>query len=488
MSRPHLLAAVAGTALLAGCNLAPTYIRPVGAVPASLPQGGVYPAAADDAPDISGIGWRAFFTEPRLRAVIAAGLENNRDLRVAAGNVLAARAQYRIRRADQVPAVGVNGTASFNNSLAGAGGADLGAGPGGAGSTSGSGNQDYYAITSGVSNFELDLFGRLQNLSRAALEQYFASQEAQRATRISLIAEIAGTWLQLAADQDQLDLSRSTLTAFEQTRALTRAQFRIGIASELEARQADTNYQAAVNDIAVLETRIAQDRNALELLVGAPVPATQLPTGLGEGNATLASLPPGLSSAVLLRRPDVLEAEHQLIAQNANVGAARAARFPTISLTAALGTISSALSGLFGSGSWSYSVAPGVSVPLFDAGRGRANVALSEANRQVALATYERTIQVAFREVADALAQRGTIDRQIAAQTQRAHSADIAARLSEARYRVGVESFLTALDAQRTAYAARQQLATTRLARSTNLVELYRSLGGGLTEVGLPGR
>ncbi len=497
MFRLSVLAVLAGASMLAGCNMAPTYVRPAGAVPATLPQNGIYPAAATDAPDVSQIGWRDFFTDPRLQGVIAQGLENNRDLRVAAGNVLQARERYRIQRADLVPSTGITGSATYTNNAFGAagaaGGGGIGTGTGsgtgggsgtpvgaGAGIGTGSSNLEFYSVNAGFSNFELDLFGRVRNLSRAALEQYFASEEAQRTTRISLIAEIANAWLQLAADQDQLNLSRSTLGAFEQTRSLTQAQFRIGVASELEARQADTNYQAALNDIAALETRIAQDRNALDLLVGAPLTPAQLPGGLGEGVATLQSLPSGLSSEVLLRRPDVLQAEHQLIAENANIGAARAARFPRISLTATVGTISTALSGLFGGGSFTYTGAPGVTLPLFDAGRSQANVRLSEANRQVAVANYERTIQVAFREVADALAQRGTIDRQVSAQTQRAESASVAARLSDARYRAGVESFLTSLDAQRTAYAAQQQLVTTRLARSSNLVELYRSLGGGL--------
>jgi multidrug efflux system outer membrane protein len=335
-------------------------------------------------------------------------------------------------------------------------------------------------LNAGFSAFELDLFGRVRNLSRAAQERYFATEEAQRAARISLIAEIATAWLTIASDQDQLSLSRETLRAFEETRALTQAQFRVGIASELEARQADTNYQAARNDIAVLETRIAQGRNALDLLVGAPVAPALVPGSLGGEVTTLQSLPTNLSSQVLLRRPDVLQAERELRAENANIGAARAAMFPNISLTAAVGTISTALTGLFASGSYTYSASPGVSLPLFDGGRSRANVRLAEATKQAAVATYERAIQVAFREVADALAQRATIDEQVAAGTARADSALVASRLSDARYRVGVTSFLTALDAQRTAYAAQQQLVTTRLAKASNLIELYRSLGGGL--------
>jgi outer membrane protein, multidrug efflux system len=462
---------LAGATMLAGCNLAPNYVRPAGAVPAELPQDGIYPPAPTDAPDVTRIGWRDFFTDDRLRQVIAAGLDNNRDLRIAAANVLQARAQYRVQRSDLVPSTGVNGAATATNN-------PFGAGAGGGAATSS--NLEIYSGNVGFSAFELDLFGRVRNLSRAALEQYLATTEAQRATRISLIAEIATAWLTLAADRDQLRISRDTLRAFEQTRSLTQAQFRIGVASELEARQADTNYQAARNDIAVLETRIAQDKNALELLVGAPVAEPLLPEGLGESQATLEALPAGVSSQVLLRRPDVLQSEHQLIAEYANIGAARAARFPNISLTATLGTISTALSGLFAGGSFTYSAGPAISLPLFDGGRSRANVSLAEARRDAAVATYDRTIQTAFREVADALAQRGTIGEQISAQSARSESARVAARLSEARYRVGVTSFLTALDAQRTAYAAQQQLVATRLARETNLVILYRSLGGGL--------
>ena len=471
-----ILAVLALSTALAGCNLAPTYVRPVGAVPVALPSGGVYPPAATDAVDVSRIGWRDFFTDPRLRSVIESGIANNRDLRIAAGNVLQARAQARVRRADLLPTVNATGSATFTNNATGAGATT---GTGGAGAT-GSSDLEIYSLNAGVSAFEADLFGRVRNLSRAAQEQYFASEEAQRATRISLIAEIATAWLTMASDQDQLSISRQTLGAFEETRRLTSEQFRIGVASELEARQADTNYQSARNDIAALTTRVAQDQNALNLLVGTTVPVDQLPAGLGAGTATRDALPGSISSDVLLRRPDVLQAEHQLIAENANIGAARAAFFPTISLTATVGTISTALSGLFGGGSFTYNAAPSIGLPLFDGGRNRGNLDYARASQQVAVATYERAIQTAFREVADALAQRGTIDEQVSAQTARANSAQVAARLSDARYRAGVDSFLVSLDAQRTAYAAQQQLVTTRLSRASNLIELYRSLGGGL--------
>jgi multidrug efflux system outer membrane protein len=496
-------AALAAATMLAGCNLAPKYVRPVGAVPATLPQGGVYPAASSDAPDVTKIGWRDFFTDDRLRRVIALGLENNRDLQIAAGNVLQARAQYRVQRADLVPSTTISGSATYTNNIFGAagaaaggsatGGSTGGTGSGAVGGTGGgtgvgagagvgttSSNIEFYSVNAGFSAFELDLFGRVRNLTKASLEQYFATTEAQRTTRIAMIAEIATAWLTLASDQDQLRLSQQTLKAFEETWRLTSAQFRIGVASELEARQAETNYQAARNDIASLRTRIAQDQNALNLLVGTTVPAELLPTELGDGRATIASLPADVSSEVLLRRPDVLQAEHQLIAQNANIGAARAAFFPRISLTATLGTISTALSGLFGGGSFTYTGAPSIGLPLFDGGRNAGNLDYARASQKVAVATYEKTVQTAFREVADALAQRGTIDEQVSAQSQRAEAASVAARLADARYRAGVDSFLTSLDAQRTSYAAQQQLVTTRLARGANLVELYRSLGGGL--------
>jgi multidrug efflux system outer membrane protein len=334
----------------------------------------------------------------------------------------------------------------------------------------------------GVSAFELDLFGRVRNLSRAAQEQYFATEEAQRSTRISLIAEIATAWLTMASDQEQLRLSRETLNAFKETLRLTSEQFRIGIGSELEVRQADTNYQGAMSDIAALEASVALDQNALNLLVGTTVPQEQLPTGLSAEPATRDALPGAVASDVLLRRPDVLQAEHLLIAENANIGAARAAFFPTISLTGALGTLSLGLSGLFKDGSYTYTASPSATLPLFDFGRRTGNLQYAKASQQAAVATYEKAIQTAFREVADALAQRGKIGDQVRAQSARAQSAQVAAKLSDARFRSGVDSFLTSLDAQRTAYAAEQQLVTIRMTQAGNLVELYRSLGGGLED------
>ncbi len=462
---------------LAGCDLAPRYQRPALAVPSAFPQGPAYPVADAAAPDIAAIGWRDFFTDAKLRQVIALGLANNRDLRVAAANVLQARAQYRAQRADLLPTVTADGTASIRHS--GSGGGSVGSGASGPRDIGGTTHD--YAADIGVSSFELDLFGRVRNLTRAAQGEYFATRAAQDATRISLIAEIASAWLTLASDQDQLALSRRTLTSFEQSVALTRAQFDKGIASELDVRQAETNLADARFDVAQLTTQIAQDRNALNLLAGTSVGAELLPDALGAGNVTLANLPAGVSSTVLLKRPDVVEAEDRLQAQNANIGAARAAFFPTISLTAAAGTASSALSGLFTGGTWSWNASGTSALTLFDFGRNRANLRFAEASRDAAIASYEKSVQTAFREVSDALAQRGTIDEQVAAREAKAGSAGIAARLSEARYRNGVDSFLTTLDAQRTLYSAQQALVTTRLARATNLVALYSALGGGIS-------
>lgn len=469
---------LAATTALAGCNFAPGNVRPDGAIPVTLPQGGAYPPLGPEQVDVTAIAYRDFFVDPRLQAVIATALENNRDLRVTAANVLQARAQYRVTRSSQVPTTSVNGGTTYTNNPFGAAGGAAG-GAGGVPAQS-SGNVEIYQASVGFSAFEVDLFGRVRNLSQAALQQYFATEEAQRAARIALIGEIASAWLTLAADQDQLQLSRDTLGSFGRSLELTRAQFRVGVISELEVQQAETNYQQARNDIAVLTAQIAQDQNAINLLAGTTVPLAQLPNGLGTEDHVLPNLPTGVASTVLLRRPDVLQAERQLYAANANIGAARAALFPTISLTATLGTISTALGGLFGAGTENFSIAPAATLPLFDGGNRRGNVEVARAQQLAAVATYEDTLQTAFREVADALATRGTIGEQLSAQTARAAAANTASRLSDARYRAGIDSFLTTLDAQRTSYAARQTLVQTRLTRATNLVTLYRTLGGGL--------
>lgn len=471
MSVPSRLVLVAIASLLSACSLAPKNVRPAGVVPPTLPQGGIYPVVQPAAVAASDIAWRDFFIDPRLQQVIAKGLENNRDLRIAAANVLQARAQYRVQRADRLPTIAASSSASYGDTS----------------NDSNSGNNDnssvatdLYSINVGLSAFEIDLFGRVRNLSRASLEQYLATEEGQKATRISLIAEIASAWLTLAADRDQLTVARNTLASAEQSLTLTQARFRVGVVSQLEVTQAETLYQGALNDIAALSTRIAQDQNALDLLVGVTVNPEYLPEGLGDGDQLLSALPVDLSADILLQRPDVRQAEHRLRAENANIGAARAALFPRISLTSSIGTISGALSGLFTKGTEAWTVQGNASLPIFDFGRRQAGLRFAEASQQAAVAQYEKTLQTAFREVADALAMRGTINEQVAARAARAEAAATAARLSDARYRAGVDSFLVSLDAQRTAYSARQELVNGRLTRATNLINLYRSLGGGL--------
>jgi outer membrane protein, multidrug efflux system len=478
-SSPLLLPLLLGSTLFtSACNLAPRYQRPALAAPAQFPEGGAYPAPGTT--DLAAIGWKDFFTDDRLRTVITLGLANNRDLRVAAANILQARAQYRQQRADLLPTITANGTASVRHS--GSNGSGLSSGTGTGGTTGGgAGTTHSYAANLGVSAFEVDLFGRVRNLTRAAQEQYFASRAGADATRIALISEIASAWLTTAADRDQLAISQDSYKTYQDTERLTRAQYEKGIASELDLQQAETNLQDARYAIAQLTTQVAQDRNALDLLAGTTVADTLLPAGLGTQDYSIAALPGGLDSKILLNRPDVVQAEDQLKAQNANIGAARAAFFPTISLTAAAGTASTALGGLFTGGSWAWNGSGGIAQTLFDFGRNKANLDYAKASRDAAVATYEKAVQTAFREVSDALAQRGTIDEQVSARDARVTAAGRAATLAEARYQNGIDSFLTTLDAQRTLYTARQSLVTTRLARGTNLVTLYRTLGGGLS-------
>ena len=489
LSRKTALVFAAGLTL-AGCNLAPKYVRPESVVPVATPVGPAY-AATDAAGAImpADTSWEVFFTDDRLRRVIRTALENNRDLRVSVANVAQARAQYRVQRADLFPTLAANGGATYQKSPFGVVGGGAGGGTGGTGGTGGgtgggavsSGRADIYSANVGVSAWEIDLFGRVRNLTQAQQEQYFAAEENRNAAQVSLIAQIATQWLTMAADQDRLKIAQDTAKAYGQTVKLTQDRFRIGIASELEVRQASTSYDQARSDIADATTLIAQDQNALNLLAGTTLTADMLPARLEETSPTLENLPANLPSQVLLRRPDIASAEHQLIAANANIGAARAAFFPNISLTAAFGTISLGLSNLFGNGSQNWSVAPSVSQTLFDFGKNKGNLRYAQATRDAAVATYEKSIQTGFREVADALARRGTIGAQLQAQTSLRDNAAGAFKLSELRFRAGIDTFLTTLDSQRALYTAQQTLLAARLTRDSNSVELYRALGGGVT-------
>lgn len=471
MRRIKIFQAASLTLALAACDMAPKYVRPELPVPQASPAGPAYPVVSREAAVVSAdTAWRDFFTDPRLARVIEAALANNRDLRIAVANVEQARAQYRIQRADLLPTLAASASATYQDT-------PFAQQQGGAGT---SGRTDIYSASIGISAWEVDLFGRVRNLGKAAQEQYFASVENRNAAQTALIAETASAWLAMAANQERLRIARDLEAAFGKTLDLTRARFAKGVASELEVRQAQTSHDQARADIAVATTLVAQDQNALNLLAGTLVAAEDLPTAMPDTDVTLAKLPADLPSALLLRRPDIAAAEHQLLAANANIGAARAAFFPNISLTAALGTMSLGLSNLFSAGSDYWSAAPSVGVPIFDFGRNKGNLHYARATYDAMLATYEKSVQTGFREVADALARRGTMTVQLEAQTSLRDAARIGYRLSQARFRAGIDPFLTTLDAQRTLYSAEQGLLSARLARAANMVELYRAMGGGL--------
>lgn len=478
MHRIRIFSATALALALAACDMAPKYVRPALPVPVESPSGPAYPADATGQAAIqpADTGWRDFFTDQRLVRVIEKALVHNRDLRIAVANVEQARAQYRVQRSDLFPTIAANGSATYQDFPFAQQGAGGGAGAG-AGAT---GRTDIYSASVGISAWEIDLFGRVRNLSKAAQEQYFARVESRNAAQVALIAETASAWLSMAANQERLRIARDLEAAFGKTLELTRARFAKGIASELEVRQAQTSYDQARADIAEATTLVAQDQNALNLLAGSTVAPGDLPSAMPQEDVTLANLPTDLPSSILLQRPDILAAEHQLRAANADIGAARAAFFPNISLTAALGTLSAGLSNLFASGSDYWSAAPSVRLPIFDFGKNQGNLRYSRATYDAMLATYEKSVQTGFREVADALARRGTMTAQLEAQSSLRDAARVGYRLSEARFRAGVDPFLTTLDAQRTLYSAERSMLATRLARAANMIELYRAMGGGL--------
>ena len=462
-ARSLLLALMAATAL-GGCTLAPRYERP------GLPVGQAWPVTPQSAPAAvpgADLAWRDVFQDARLRSVIALALEQNRDLRVAVANIARARAEYRIQRAELLPAI--NGVAAGTRTRT----------PASVAPTGRSDVTDQYSVSAGFAAYELDLFGRVQSLSAAALQSYFATEENRRTVQISLVAETASAYLTLAADQDLLKITQDTLASREAALDLARKRFEAGATSELDLRQVQTLAEQARSDAAVATAQVDRDHNALRLLVGAEIPADLLPQGGLTAVAVLADISPGLPSDVLVRRPDVLAAEHTLQARNANIGAARAAFFPRISLTGSAGAISPELGDLFGAGTRTWSFAPQVVLPIFAGGANIAGLRGAEASRDAAVAQYEKAIQTAFREVADALAVRATIADRIAAQDRLVEAAAATQRLTQARYDRGVDSYLSLLDAQRTLYAARQSRLAAQLAAATNRVELYRALGGG---------
>lgn len=467
MIRKALFCGVVAALLCAGCTMIPEYTRPQSPVPEQWPQGPAYndgaaPAETQAAADLP---WRQFFTDPRLQAVIAAALENNRDLRLAALNVEWARAYYRIQRADLLPKVDATGTGNQEHLPA-----DL--------SSSGqSMTVEQYGVNLGISAWEIDFFGRLRSLERAALEEYLATEEAERAARILLIAETAYGWLTLAADREKLQLAQSTLETQQAAYELIRRRYDVGLAQELDLRRAQTQVDAARVDVAGFTQVVAQDQNALALLVGAPVATPWWADQISQVEQPV-DLAAGTSSEVLLRRPDVLAAERRLRAANANIGAARAALFPRISLTTGFGTASAELSDLFAAGQDTWNFAPRIVMPIFDL-RTWAALDVTKVEQEIFLTQYEKAIQTAFREVADALARQNTVGRQLEAQQSLVAASSEAHRLSEVRYTKGVDSYLSVLEAQRSLYAARQGLITVRLVDLASRVNLYAALGGG---------
>lgn len=453
---------------LGGCTMAPKYTKPEAPIPAYWPDGAAYKEAKApaDAPAAYELSWREFFTDAKLQQVIETALKNNRDLRIAALNVERARALYGIQRAELFPAINASGVWTEQRIPV-----DISS------ESHEAMNFKQYGVNLGVSSWEIDFFGRIRSLKDRALEQYLATEQARRSAQISLMAEVTNAYLTLAADRENLKLAQSTLEAQQTTYNLIRRRYEVGVSSELDLRQAQTRMEAARVDVPKYTRQTALDENALNLLVGSPVPAELLPNELNAVSAPK-DISPGLSSEALQRRPDILQAENQLKAANANIGAARATFFPRIALTGSIGTVSDDLAGLFKAGSNTWTFAPQVVMPIFDA-RTWSALKASKVEMEIVLAQYEKVIQTAFREVADTLAVRGTVEKQLSAQQQLADASAETYRLANARYTKGVDSYLGVLDSQRSLYAAQQGLIAFRLSRLTNLVTLYKVLGGG---------
>ncbi|WP_084398918.1 efflux transporter outer membrane subunit [Henriciella aquimarina] len=463
MSRTSLLMAAAGSALiLSGCmTIREPYDRPEAPIPEALP------VTDANGEEISPLVWQEVYQNPKLRELVGLALDENRDLRVAAANVQLARAQYGITRAQRLPTVTASGSVTEGGTFDD----DDGGFSGGGG-----GFGDNARASLGVTAYELDLFGRVANLNEAALQAYLASEEGERAAKISIAATVGELWMRLAADKAFLALAEDTVDVQSESLDLTRELFEAGVATELDVRRASSSVETARAQAAQFTAQVDQDLNALRFVVG-----TRLPDGVLEAaelsqSALDGDLPVGQSSLVLLKRPDVQQAERQLLSANANVGAARAAFFPTISLTGSIAYSSTQLDDLF-DGTAGWSVGPSVSLPIFDAGARQANLDVSEAQRQLAVANYEQAIQVAFQDTANALAVGRTIDDRVAALTRLVEDTAVTRDLSEERFQVGVDDYLSVLDSQQLYYDARQQLIQAELDRSLNTIALYRALG-----------
>ena len=455
--------------ILGGCSLIPEYHTPESPVANQWPAGPAYSPAESAQVAAAEQGWRQFFHDPALQQLIQSSLENNRDLRVAALNIDAYRAQYRIQRADLFPAVSANASGQRQRVPA---------------STSQTGEasiNSQYSATVGVSAYELDLFGRVRSLSEQALETYLSSEQARRSTQIALVASVANAYFTWQADQALLKLTSDTLATYEESYKLTQRSTEVGVASALELSQARTSVEGARVKLAQYQRLVAQDLNSLTLLVGAGLPVN-LPAGMPLNSELLAEMPAGLPSDLLTRRPDILEAEHLLKAANANIGAARAAFFPSISLTANAGTLSPDMGGLFKGGSGTWLFQPQINLPIFNAGSLKASLDYSKIQKDINIAKYEKTIQTAFQEVSDGLTARQTFNEQLQAQRDLVAANQDYYRLAERRYRIGVDSNLVFLDAQRNLFSAQQSLISDRLSQLVSEVNLYKALGGGWYE------
>ncbi len=468
MRRLILLLLIPTSLFLCGCPKKAQYVRPAAPVPGAWPES---PGMGEDAPGAAvafNMDWKEFFMDRQLQSVIGLALENNRDLRVAALNIEKAQALYRIQSAERRPVVAASAGAEgyrVPENMAGDGDSQTVA---------------QYTVGVGIASWELDFFGRIKNYKSSALEQYLATEQARSAAQISIVAAVANAYLALAADRENLKLAEATMNAQQASYDLIRQSRELGIASDLVVRQAQTQVESARVDIARYSGRVAQGVHAINLLVGIPVPDELLPRDLN-GTPAMKEIAAGLPSDVLLRRPDILAAEHRLKACYANINAARARFFPRISLTAgAVGFVSSDLADLFKWGSRTWNFIPQATLPLFDSGARSAGVKVAEADRDIAVAQYEKSIQEAFREASDALSFRATLLDQQQAQQSLVNALEETYRLSEARYKGGIDSYLSVLVAQRSLNAAQQQLVGTRLARLSNLVNLYKVLGGGL--------
>ena len=447
--------------LIGGCSLIPDYQQPVSPSAGQYPQGAAYPPSN---PTAVSEDWRTLFNDPALQQLIESALVNNRDLRVAALNVEAFQAQYRIQRADLLPVVSANASESRQRMPP-----SVTRGKAMITST--------YAVNLGISAYELDFFGRVRSLGEQALQTWLSTEEARRSAQLSLVANVANAYLTWRADLELLALTRETLAADEQSLRLTTRNRDAGKSSSLEQAQAKTRVDTSRANLARYQRQVAQDMNSLTLLVGAPLPA-YLP-GRPLASDLVQQLPAGLPSDLLQRRPDILQAEYKLKAANANIGAARAAFFPSVSLTANAGTSSRELSGLFGAGSGAWTFQPQINLPIFNAGSLRASLDYSKLQKDLAVAEYEKSIQTAFQEVADGLAARATYQQQLQAQRDLVQATQDYYNLAQNRYQNGVDSSLVFLDAQRSLFSSQQGLITDRLAQLVAEVNLYTALGGG---------